>query len=936
MYKKSFWLFLIYFSLVLSMQAQFNLNDPIPSDPNVKVGKLPNGLTYYIQQNKKPEKKVELRLVINAGSVLERDDQQGLAHFLEHMAFNGTKNFKKNELVSFLQSVGVNFGPDLNAFTSQDETIFVLPLPTERKELIDKGLLILSDWASGMTLEQEEIDKERGVILEEIRQRKDSTQRMREKYFSRIYPGTPYANRFPGGRNEIIQTFNRKSLVDFYETWYRPDLMAIVVVGDIDVNEIEAKIKAQFSSLKAIRESGKRPVYPVPDNKETLVAIETDKEAQNTSAIVIYKKPAISLKKIADLRQNTINLFFLNLLNARLNEIGQSPNAPFIEAGIYSFPLFRTKHGFLLSAGSNAQGIKQAISALLTENKRVREFGFTKAELDRQKESAIAYAENNYKEREKLESSAYVEKYVSNFLNDTPILSTEFDYQFYKTVVPTITLEEVNAFAKTVFTEDNRIVVITGTAREDIKYPTEAEILNLFKETETAKVTAYTENVISEPLVKELPATAKITDEKFDEKFGITSWTLSNGVKVILKPTDFQSDVITMEAYSPGGLSLVGDEKFKSALFFNQIVGASGLNKFSNVELGKMLTGKRAEASISLGRLFEFANGSSTPKDFETMLQLTYLKFTGVNFDRAVFDSIISKQKATMPGMMANPQVYFFDQIRQTLEQNHSRSYNPYDVVLLDNVKLEDIETIYKERFADASDFTFIFVGNFEKETVKPQILKYLGNLPSLSRKEDWKDVGIKTPDGKIEKVIKKGVDDKSLVNFIFTGNAVYDEIEAQNVSALGELLNYKLFEILREEKGGVYTPEAAGYMSKLPVGKFRLEIIFSCSPANVESLIKATLAEVAKIRNGQIDEKDIDKVKQFRLVKIRENIKTNSYWSTAIANNVTEGYKILALEEAEKRINSINKGDLQKAAQKYLTPENMKQFVLMPEADKK
>lgn len=936
MYKILIYLFAIFFGSVLTMQAQFDPNSPIPLDPKVKVGKLPNGLTYYIRQNKKPENKAKLRLIVNAGSTLEREDQRGLAHFLEHMAFNGTKNFKKNELVSFLQSIGVSFGPNLNAFTTFDETVYGFSIPTQKKEMIDKGLLILSDWGSGMTLEQEDIDKERGVILEESRASNEAELRMIFNYYPKIYPGSPYADRFPIGKKEVIETFNRKALVDFYETWYRPDLMAVIVVGDIDVNDIEAKIKSQFSALKAKRPPIQRPNLSIPDNRETIVAIETDKEAQKTSVQLSYKKPATRINTYADLRQVMLVQFFTGMLNARLSEISQSPNPPFIEARSGLSPLVRTKSAFSVAAETNPQGLNRAISALLIEKERVRRFGFTPPELERQNKRYSAFLEAFYQERDKMGSLSFVQKYKNNFLTNIPFTDLGFDYQFGKTVTPTFTLEEINALAKNMFTEDNRMIIITGTDVENIKYPTQAEILKLLKDAETAAVKPYTENVASEPLVKELPATAKIVDEKNDNKSGITTWTLSNGVKIILKPTDFKADEITMNAYSPGGLSLVDDKKFKSTLLFNQILNESGLGTFSKTELNKRLAGKRVSISLSVSDLFETVGGNSSQQDFETLLQLTYLGFTGMKFEQAVLDSLISKEKMTIPTLMANPQNYFSEEIRKVLTQNHPRSLNPYSLELVDQIKLEDIREIYQDRFGDASDFTFVFVGNFENEAVKPHIIKYLGNLPTLNRKENWRDSGIRPPAGKIEKIIKKGLVDKSVVDILFTGNTVYNDDESRSLTALGELLNIKLLEILREEKGGVYTPDAGGFMVKIPDGEFIFEIIFSCSPANVDSLIQAALAEIKKIQSGQIDEQDITKIKQARLVNVRQNMKENSYWMSVISGNVTQGNKILSLEEVEVRINSINKGNLQKAAQKYLTPDNMKQFVLMPESYKK
>ncbi|MEJ7701124.1 MAG: pitrilysin family protein [Pyrinomonadaceae bacterium] len=491
---------LLILCFAVAASAQVNFNAPIAIDPNVKIGKLENGLTYYIRKNGKPEKKVELRLVVNAGSILEREDQQGLAHFLEHMAFNGTKNFKKNELVSYLQSIGVQFGADLNAYTSFDETVYILPVPTEKEGLIDKGLLILSDWASAIDLDAEEVKKERGVVLEELRLGTGAGQRMRDRYFPLLFQGSQYAKRLPIGKKEILENFDRKALVDFYETWYRPDLMAVIAVGNLDVDVMEKKIQAAFSGIKAKRKINKRPTFPVPDHKETLIAIETDKEAPLTSVQLLLKKPEEKTKTLADLRREIIKSFFNEMLNARLDEIRQSPNPPFVFGAANFSSLTRTKNAYSMFGGTDPESIKKTLAVLLEENKRVKEFGFTAGEFERQKQRYLTRLENNYKERDKTESRNLVNNYVYNFLSDNPIPGIEFNYKFAQEIVPKITLEEVNALAKNTTSEENRVIIVTGSERPGGVYPTKAEIVELLKNAETAKVKPYVEEISKEPL----------------------------------------------------------------------------------------------------------------------------------------------------------------------------------------------------------------------------------------------------------------------------------------------------------------------------------------------------------------------------------------------------------------------------------------------------
>lgn len=928
-------LFLI-LCLAVAAAAQINLNAPIPNDPNVRIGKLENGLTYYIRKNNKPENKVELRLAINAGSILERDDQQGLAHFLEHMAFNGTKNFKKNELVSYLQSIGVQFGADLNAYTSFDETVYILPIPTEKEGLIDKGLLVLSDWASAIDLDADEIKKERGVVLEELRLGTGAGQRMRDKYFPLLFQGSQYAKRLPIGKKEVLDNFDRKALVDFYETWYRPDLMAVVAVGDLDVDEMEKKIKAAFSGIKAKREIVKRPTFPVPDHKETLIAIETDKEAPLTSAQILYKKPEEKTTTLADYRKEIVKSFFNGMLNARLDEIRQSPNPPFVFGAANFSSLARTKDAYSMFGGTDPASVKKTLAVLLEENKRVKEYGFTQPEFQRQKEKYLTLLENSYKERDKTESRNLVDSYVYNFLSDNPIPGIEFRYKFAQEIVPKITLEEINALAKNTTSDENRVVIITGSERPAGVYPTKAEITALLKDAENAKVKPYIEEISKEPLVGNLPVKATIKAEKVDNNFGITTLTLSNGVKVVLKPTDFKEDQILLRAYSFGGSSVVSDDKALSAEFVSQIVSESGLKNLSKVQLDKMLSGNTARVSFGLPNNYEYIVGSSTPKDFETLMQLVYLNFTDVNFDKAVFDSYISKQKKFIPNLMASPQFYFGDQVNKIMTQNHPRAFGFPTIEQLDKVDFEQVKSVYKERFGDASGFTFVMVGNFDVEKIKPELLKYLGGLPSNNRKETYKDLGIRPPKGGLTKVINRGVDQKSQVQITFTGETKYDVEEGRNLNYLGELLTIKLVEILREEKSGVYGVGARGSETFIPYGKYDFTISFPAGPENVDSLIEAALGEIEKIKKGQIEDKDLDKVKESKIVQVRENFKDNNYWVNEITRTLLTNQPLYNLDDTLARIRAINKEDLQKVANKFLKKDSQIQIVLMPEAKAK
>lgn len=932
--KKRLLLFVLFCVASATVLAQSNLNAPIPLDPNLRTGKLPNGLTYFIRKNNKPENKVELRLAVNVGSTAEKEDQQGLAHFLEHMAFNGTKNFKKNELVSYLQSIGVSFGSHLNAYTSFDETVYMLSIPTDKPGLLDKGILVLSDWASSLTLDPEEVRKERGVVLEELRIGKGADQRMRDRYFPKLFKGSIYAERLPIGKADVLQNFDVKVLKDFYEDWYRPDLMAVVVVGSLDPDEMESKIKASFSEIKAKRPARARPVATVPDHKETLIAVETDKEASVTQAQLIFKRDPDRSKTLADARQQLVRNYFNGMLNARFDEIRQSPDPAFVFGGGGFGGLVRNKGSFNAFGVTDAKNLMRTIGVFLDETNRVKQFGFTAPELERMKQRYSASLENRFRERDKTESRMHADMYAQMFLMDRRAPGIEFEYEFHREVLPTLTLAEINSLATAAITPENRVIVVTGPEKEGVRYPTEADILDLLKRSETAKLTPYVDNVVNEPLVGELPMTARITEERTDASLGITYWLLSNGVKVALKPTDFKADQIVMRAFSPGGLSLVPDDHAFSGVFLGQVAGESGVKKLTRPQLTKLMAGKQAFASISLSDQFEYLNGSSTPKDLETMLQLTYLQFQQVNFDPRAFDSFIAKQKQFLPNLIANPQSYFSKEVNKTMSRNHPRSIAfPPTEAELSSAKLEHIKAVYADRFADASDFTFVFVGSFESDSLKPLVLKYLGNLPSKNRTEAWKDLGIRPPDGKLEKVFRKGVDQKSMVQIIFTGAIPYDRDDSRSISALGELLTIKLIEILREEKGGVYGVGAFGSLGKIPYERYSFTVSFPCGPENVESLTAAAIAEIVKVQNGEIDEKDVEKVKEARRVTLREDLRRNEYWATSIVTNLSQGNEIYSQAELERRIDLITKEDLQNAAKKFLKLDAMKRFVLMPES---
>ena len=852
------------------------------------------------------------------------------------MAFNGTTNFKKNELISYLQSIGVQFGLHLNAYTGFDETVYMLSIPTEKKELLDKGLLVLSDWAGGMTLDPKEIDKERGVVLEEYRLSRSAQQRMQERYFPKLFKGSRYAERLPIGTEKNLKTFKHQPLIDFYEDWYRPDLMAVVAVGDLDVDEMENKIRAKFSSLKAKRHTcRKRTVYGVPDHSETLIAIEKDKEAPFTSVQLIIKRDKVETKTLGDMRRNLVMYFFNAMLNARISEIQQLPESPFINAGSGFSRLVREKASYSITASAKPNKIKESIEILLKENKRVKKFGFNKSELDRQKEAYETALENRYKERDKTESSFLTWSYVSNFLSGFPMEGIDFEYEFAKKVLPTITVKEINALAEDAIKKENRVVIITGPDKPEIRYPSESDIFQILSTSENVAVKPYIDKVSKEPLVAGLATKVKIESESFDKKHGITRWKLSNGINVWLKPTDFKKDQILMEGFSPGGSSVLPDHKTLQAENAGTVAARSGLGNFSRIELDKKLMGKDASAWAIYSELYESVGGSSTPKDFETMLQLMYLRFTNINYSQKVLDAYKNQQKAFYDNLFSDPFSYFFAKIDEIEAQKHPRFVNPFDASQYDKLKLEEMKMIYKDRFADASDYNFIFVGSIDLERHKPIILKYLGNLPITNRKENWKTVGPDFLKGPFKKVIYKGQAPKSFVAISMRGKAKYNRRDDFLISSMSQLLSNKLTEILREEKSGVYGVGAVASMSRIPRQRVSLTLTFPCGPENVKLLTEAALSEFKKLQNGEIKQKDVDKIIEAEIVELRESLKTNYTWLGMIDDMLRDNVPIMTKEEFEARANSITISEIQRVAKSYFDLDKKVEFVLMPESYK-
>jgi zinc protease len=825
--------------------SQIDPKQEMPVDPNVKIGKLSNGLTYYIRKNSLPEKRVEMRLVVNTGSVLEDNDQLGLAHFMEHMNFNGTKRFPKNELVSYLQSIGVQFGADLNAYTSFDETVYILPVPTDKPGLVDKGLQILEDWAHNATLDSMEIEKERGVVIEEWRLSRGADERMMKQTLPVQYRGSRYADRLPIGTRESLTGFSHAALKRFYTQWYRPDLQAVVVVGDIDVNEMEQKIKQTFGNIPAVTSPRPRESFPVPDHPEILSVVAKDKETDLPIVEVMFKKDTKPETTIGDYSLYVNRSLFTGMLNSRFRELALKPNPPFLGAGSsYGNTYARTKDAFQLFANSSDTGMSKTLYSMLEETRRVLLYGFTETEFDRQKKQLQSFYDRAFNEREKQESYRYVDEYVNNFLIKEPIPGIEWEYDFVKQYLASVKLEDINKLAGEWITKNNLVVTMNAPDKEGIKIPSAEEVKQIITAVDVASIEAYKEKILATSLMdgnKLKPG--KIISSVTDEDLGTTTLKLSNGITVILKPTTFKNDEIMVRAFSKGGHSLVKDADYYSAINAAQIVQQSGVSDFPTVDLGNMLKGKNTSVSTSITQNSETVNGSTIPKEIETLLQLTHLYFTAPRKDKEAFTSYVIKQKQLYQNLASNPQIYYSSELQKLMTGNHPRAGalpKPED---FDKINLDKAIQIYKERFNNAGDFTFFFVGAFEEEKIKPLIERYLGSLPTTGKKENFRDLGIRPPLGKVDKLVSKGSEPQSRVTIIFNQLVPYNSKDAYALRSLGEVLSIKLVEQLREEKGGVYGVGANGGMQKIPYSFSSFSISFPCAPENADTLTKAAIA---------------------------------------------------------------------------------------------
>jgi zinc protease len=906
-------------------------NAPLPFDPAVTVGVLSNGMRYYIRENHKPEKRAELRLVLNAGSVLEDPDQRGLAHMVEHMAFRGTKRFANNEISSYLESIGMRYGPDINAYTGFDETVYMVTVPTDTAAIVDKGFQILAEWAHNVAFDASQIEKERPVVIEEWRLGQGAENRMQNKWFPVLFSGSRYAFRLPIGDKLILETYNHAALRRFYDDWYRPDLMAVVAVGDFNKSQIENLIRRHLGTIPRRANQRPRTSFPVPGHDTTLVSINSDKEATRSMIRLLYKQPRRSNTTAADYRQRLVEQLFGSMFNDRFAEITQKPNPPFISASAAHGALVRSAESFSLTAIVADNGIQRGLNALLSEGERVKRFGFLQSELDRTKKDFQRGIEQAYAEREKTNSSVYADSYVSAFLQGEPSTSLEFDLAAITRLLPSITLAEVNKLAGEWMTDRNRVLATTSPDKPGIVDPAPGELLLAFEAVKGAAVAAYSENAVSQQLVERHPSAGRVVSERETKEIGVTEWTLSNGVRVLLKPTDFNADQISFTAYSPGGASLLTDAAYPAASAADLIPMTSGVGKFSVVDLQRFLAGKQVSVSPSIDDLSQGFLGSASQRDVDTMLQLVYLYFTEPRLDTALVNTFLGRFRGVLANRSASPEAAFSDTLQVTMAQ-HSVREQPVTAATLDKIDAFKSYDFYKDRFSDAGGFTFVFVGNFRPDSIKPLIEKWLGALPSTGKRGTWRDTGIRPPTGVVQRVVKKGVEAKSRTALIFTGPFEYTRQNRYYLSALGELLNIKLREALRENLGGTYGVSVSPSASRDPKPSYRFTIGFGAAPERLEALTAAALAQIDSVKKFGTTPDYLTKVKEAALRARETAIKQNGYWLSQISTFDQNGWPLKEIPNGEQLISSLTVKDLQRAATEYLRSDNYVRVSLYPE----
>lgn len=932
---------LLFFLLLIGANvfAQFNTSAPLSFDPKVVKGKLNNGLTYFIRENKKPEKKVELRLVVKVGSIMEDDDQQGLAHMAEHMAFNGTRNFKKNDIVSYLQNIGVEFGNDLNAYTSFDETVYILPIPTDQPGNLEKGFQILEDWAHQVTYFDEDINSERAIILEESRLGKSGDERMFKKVYPELFKGSKYATRLPIGVDSIIQHFSTDAIRRFYKDWYRPDLMAVIVVGDITKEEALRYINQHFSGLQAPATVRERTYANVPPYSASKAMVVTDKEATGYEFSINFPARSINPSRTqGEYRSDLIRNIYVSVLNNRFRELTQKADPPFVFAGAGFDSYAKFHESFSINGATGTQDVTKGINATLTEIERVKRYGFTEPELERAKKNILANYERLWNNRDKTESDVYADEYIRHFTDEECVPGIDTEYDYVKTMLPGIKLSEVNALTDLYRNSQYLFSYVTGPEKDEKKMlPAESTLLSMVSASraDDASIKPYEEKAIAATLLRGEPRSGKVVSTKKNATLGTTELVLSNGVTVTLKATDFKNDQILLSATRYGGLSNYDIKDKYSAENAAMMVGAMGYGEFSPTDMRKAMAGKSVTLNPSITQYNSGFSGSSSKKDLETMFQLMNLAVLEPRKDSALFRSVVTRNKAQVALLSANPQIAFIDTLYKVLYENNPLA--PTAVPKAENFDKIDLDramTIYRERLGNVAGLHMVLVGSFDEKEMIALLEKYVAGLPA-SGKASFTDNKVRPFSGVNNFRFKKGKEDKSLILGIYHGEVPYSETTALQMAGLSEVMNITIIEEMREKIQGIYGGGTNIELSKLPVGNFQFVLQLPCGPAKVDTLISTFNAQLQSLAANGVDTSYIYKVKKAWIEKHREDIKKNEFWLGALQDIHLGERSAEYVVNAEKYYNAFSVADVKKAAAILQRSKGRMMAIQMPEAPK-
>jgi len=922
----------LFFASTFSLLAQGL--QPAPMDTAIRYGKLSNGMTYYIRHNEQPKQRAEFFIAQNVGAILEEDSQNGLAHFLEHMCFNGTKNYPGKNFLNGFEKMGVKFGVNINAYTSLDETVYNLSeVPTNREGIIDSSLLILHDWSNFVSLEDGEIDQERGVIREEWRQGRNANRRIMQARNKVMFAGSQYANRDVIGDTAVINNFKYETLRSYYKKWYRPDLQAILIVGDVNVDQIEAKIKALFSDIPAPVNPAVRTYFTVPDNEKPIVGVFTDPEMTSTNMLMFWKRPVLPdevRKSIQGYGMSRINGLISQMASERLNNICQEPGSPFANAGATITAFVRTTDVFAFYGSPVLGKEKEARERLLKEAEIIRRFGFTDSELERAKTDVLSYYEKAEKERNQQKNNKLVEEYVRNFTSAEPCPDISWENDMVKKMMPSISLQIVNQIASSYMTDKNFVFTVSGPEKAGLIYPSNDELLQEIAAAKTATYEAFKDSVSNDPLIPKLPKAGKVKKTVENKEQGTIEWTLSNGIKVILKPTKFKDDEIKMSAWSNGGLSLVPQEDLMSGTFTPDVIQQSGLGTFNITDLNKKLNGKIASVTPGISNYEESMNGSSSVKDQETMLQLAYLYFTAPRKDANAYDLLLTQVKTYLENSTQNPQKAYSDSLNVI-----TYGYNPRIQVMnmetIGKVDLNAVQRIYKERFANPADFTFAFVGNIDVTTFKPLVEEYLGGLKTTKKLEMWKDNGIRFQKGQIRKDIVKPLKvSKTTSNIRYTADMPFTMTNLVRMEAIASILNLRYTATIREKEGATYGVGLKGSVLNIPVEQAVLQIRFDTDPKLVEKMLGIIHSEIDTLALLGPKPEDLDKVKLNMFKQYKEDKEDNGFWSYALNRYYKD--KINYAADFEKAVEALSIESIRATAKELLKQNNRLEILLQPQ----